>query len=96
MAQPNREETNMTNPTQPRTLAAIARDIARCPKYTPCRWCAEPYRSAMATLDSLADSYGAVGARSIVLYLLSNLAQWRGDTARRIKAELKAMLKVKR
>ena len=86
----------MSNPTQHRTLSTIAREIASDPAYAPCRWCAEPYRSAMATLDSLADSYGADDARSIVVYLLSNLAQWRGDTARRIKAELKEMLKVKR
>lgn len=86
----------MTNPTQPRTLATIAREIASDPAYNACRWCAEPYRSAMATLDSLADNYGADDARSIVVYLLSNLAQWRGDTARRIKAELKAMLKVRK
>jgi hypothetical protein len=50
----------------------------------------------MLELDSLADSYGADTARSIVLYLLSNLGQWRGDTARSIKAELRAMLKVKK
>lgn len=84
---------NMTNPNQPRTLATIAREIASDPAYNACRWCAEPYRSAMATLDTLADSYGADDARSIVLYLLANLGQWRGDTARAIKAELRAMLK---
>lgn len=78
---------------RPRPLAAIAREIAQCPKYAPCRWCAEPYRSAMATLDNLADNYGADSARSIVLYLLANLGQWRGETARAIKAELRAMLK---
>lgn len=83
----------MSNQTQPRTLATIAREIASDPAYSPCRWCAEPYRRAMLELDSLADSYGDDTARSIVLYLLSNLGQWRGDTARRIKAELKVMLK---
>ncbi len=83
----------MSNQTQPRTLATIAREIASDPAYSVCRWCAEPYRRAMATLDALADSYGADDARSIVLYLLANLGQWRGYTARRIKAELKGMLK---
>lgn len=84
---------NMTNPTQPRTLDVIAREIARDPAYSSSRWCAEPYRSSMASLNSLSDSYGADSARSIVLYFLSNTAQWRGETARRIKAELRAMLK---
>lgn len=83
----------MNNPTQPRTLDTIAREIARDPAYSASRWCAEPYRSAMASMASMADTYGSESARSIVLYFLSNVAQWRGETARRIKAELRAMLK---
>lgn len=88
---------NQTQPrTQPRTLDTIAREIARDPAYSACRWCAEPYRSAMASLTSLSESYGSDTARSIVLYFLSNTANWRGETARRIKAELRAMLEVKK
>lgn len=87
---------NNQNPTQPRTLDTIAREIARDPAYSACRWCAEPYRAAMASMASMADAYGMDSARSVVLYFLSNAAQWRGETARRIKAELKAMLKEKK
>jgi hypothetical protein len=51
-----------------------------------------PYLDAMYSLDTLADKYGADDARTIVLYFLSNAAQWKGETAKRVKAELKAML----
>jgi hypothetical protein len=53
---------------------------------------AVPYLEAMSTLDSIDDSYGADDARMIVSYFLTNTRGWRGETAKRIKAELKAML----
>ena len=54
---------------------------------------AVPYLDAMSTLDSINDKYMYDSAKSIVLYFLSNAGTWRGDTARRIKKELNAMLK---
>jgi hypothetical protein len=54
---------------------------------------AKPYLDAMGQLDSIEDNYYFDSAKSVVLYFLSNAASWRGDTARRIKAELKAMCK---
>lgn len=51
-----------------------------------------PYLKAMMGLSSIDDTYGVEDARSIVLYFLSNASTWRGEDARRIKAELKAML----
>jgi hypothetical protein len=33
------------------------------------------------------------GAETIVRYFLSNASTWRGEDAKRIKAELKSMLK---
>jgi hypothetical protein len=54
---------------------------------------AEAYVTPMKSLTSLSDTYGADSAQSIVLYALSNLTSWRGETARRIKAELNGMLK---
>ena len=53
---------------------------------------AVPYLEAMRSLTSIDDKYGYDSADSIVLYFLSNASSWRGDAARRIKAELKAML----
>lgn len=54
---------------------------------------AVPYLDAMRSLDKITDRYGEDSAKWIVLYFLSNATTWRGDTARRVKAELKAMVK---
>ena len=54
---------------------------------------AEPYLEAMESLDSINDNYYLDSGKSIVLYFLSNASTWRGEDARRIKAELKQMLK---
>ena len=56
---------------------------------------AKPYAEAMLDLSKISDNYGMETGEGIVLYFLSNVAQWRGDTARRIKAELNAHLKEK-
>lgn len=50
---------------------------------------AEPYLDAMGHIDDINDMYYLDTAKSVVLYFLSNATGWRGDTARRIKAELK-------
>lgn len=54
---------------------------------------AVPYLIAMETLTSASDNYGCDSARSVLAYFLSNATTWRGPTARRIKTELKEMLK---
>ena len=54
---------------------------------------AVPYLIAMETLTSASDNYGCDSARSVLAYFLSNAATWRGETARKVKLELKAMLK---
>lgn len=51
-----------------------------------------PYRNTMRALRKITDSYGHDSAREIVLYFLSNCTNWRGENARRIKDELKAIL----
>lgn len=53
---------------------------------------AVPYLEAARSLNSMTDSYGLDSAESILIYLLSNLGTWKGETARRVKAEIKAML----
>jgi hypothetical protein len=74
-----------------RSLATIAREIRA--DWTNVYFGAKPYLSAMSTLDSVADDYGYDSGKSIVLYFLSNASSWRGETAKRIKAELKALVK---
>ena len=54
---------------------------------------AVPYLQAMTTLHTIKDEYGMDSAESIVMYFLSNASTWRGEVARRIKKELKAMAK---
>ena len=54
---------------------------------------AVPYLDAMSSLTTINDNYGMDNASSIVIYFLSNASTWRGETAKRIKAELKAMCK---
>lgn len=53
----------------------------------------KPYLDAMFTLDSVYDHYYLDTGKSIIRYFLANAQTWRGETARRIKAELKQMLK---
>lgn len=74
-----------------RTLHSIACDIyVSWPKPSPH---AVPYIQAMRYLSDITDMYGEDSADSIVRYFLSNATTWRGEDARRIKAELKSMLK---
>ena len=56
-------------------------------------YAAMPYLRAMRELANLSQPYGADSAKSVVLYFLSNAASWRGPVARRIKAELRSMVK---
>ena len=54
---------------------------------------AVPYLQAMFCLETINDNYGFDSGRSIVSYFLCNAGSWRGETAKRIKAELKTMMK---
>jgi hypothetical protein len=80
------------NQSEKRSLSTIAGEI-RKDWGSKVNFAAKPYLSAMAGLDSIDDQYGYDDARSIVLYFLSNASSWRGETAKRIKAELKALAK---
>lgn len=78
---------------QKRTFATIAKEIKRV-------W-SKPYFGAVPYLDALAqvnstdkDAYylfEKVG--DIVPYLLANMSTFRGEDAKRLKAELKEMIK---
>ena len=74
-----------------RTLNTIANDI-RIDWAKP-YFGAVPYLDAMETLSTLQDKYFYDDAESVVRYFLANATTWKGETARAIKAELKAMLK---
>ena len=76
-----------------RPLYEIAREIRKT--WTKVSPYAEPYLEAMESLNSINDNYYYDSGKSIVLYFLSNASTWRGDDARRIKAELKEMAGLK-
>lgn len=76
-----------------RPLHVIAREISA--DWKKPYFGAVPYLDAMRTLNSIRGEYYNDSAQSIVAYFLANASTWRGDNARRIKAELKAMLALK-
>lgn len=72
-----------------RSLGVIAAEIRRDWKNP--YFGAVPYLDALSGLDKITDMYGADDGKSMVLYFLANAQTWRGETARRVKAELKRM-----
>lgn len=56
---------------------------------------AKPYVDAMSTLNSINDMYFMDSAKSIVLYFLANAQTWKGETAKKVKTELKKIAGVK-
>ena len=75
----------------PRPLYEIAAEIRR--DWAEPNYAAVPYLGAMSELSSISESYFADSAKSIVLYFLANANTWRGETARRVKAELKELVR---
>jgi hypothetical protein len=53
---------------------------------------AKPYLDAMMELDSVDQAYYAEDGRTQVMYFISNARSFRGADAKRLKAELKALL----
>lgn len=81
------------NKQNKRTFAEIAREIKQTWKNV--YFGAEPYLQAMLTINSSDKnaSYMLETAEDIVIYFLANATYWRGEDAKRIKAELKSMIK---
>lgn len=74
----------------PRPIYAIARDIRKA-WGAKVNYAAKPYLDAMAGLDGANDSYGCDSAQEVVVYFLGNASSFRGDAAKALKAELKAL-----
>ena len=84
----------MNTQTEQRAISTIAREIVK--DWGPKMYFgAKPYVNAMLQLNKITDKYGFEDGKSIVLYFLANASSWRGETARRIKAELKQICGVK-
>ena len=74
-----------------RSLSKIAQEIKK--DWRNVYFGAKPYLAAMMQLDSVNDNFGFDSGRSVVAYFLGNASTWRGEKAKEIKKELKAMLK---
>lgn len=85
----------MQTAIEARPVHKIARDMLVCWK-PKIYFGAVPYLKAMLMLDKISDDYGADSGESVVRYFLSNAMTFKGEDARRIKAELNAMLKAPR
>jgi hypothetical protein len=72
-----------------RPIHEIAKEITA--DWTKPYFGAVPYLRAMHSLGDISEDYGLDSGRSVVLYFLANANTWRGETARRIKKELKAL-----
>ena len=76
-----------------RPISEVARDIKH--HWQSPYFGAVPYLQAMLQLEHVTDMYGMDDARGIILYFLSNANTFRGEVARRLKQELKDILKRK-
>jgi hypothetical protein len=76
--------------TETRSIYTIAAEISA--DWKKVNFAAVPYLGAMLQLDKASDNFGCDSARSVCTYFLANAGSWRGETARRIKKELKAII----
>lgn len=74
-----------------RPIYEIAAEIRR--DWTRPYFGAVPYLEAMYSLETVRNNFHYDDGKSIVLYFLANANTWKGETARRVKAELKALCK---
>jgi hypothetical protein len=81
---------NAINQPTHRLIYAIAREIQA--DWKKVNYGAVPYLQAMHSLNTIRDRFGMEPATEVVNYFLANSQGWRGDKARAIKAELKAMV----
>jgi hypothetical protein len=77
-----------------RSLCDIAEDILQ--HWHKVHYTAIPYLSAMRYVKELGDKHGHDTGRDIVLRFLGGASTWKGDDARRIKAELRELLDMER
>lgn len=76
--------------SEQRRISVIAQEIVT--DWKKVNYAAVPYLRAMQEIRSIHDHYHQDSAASVVRYFLANARSWRGDTAKRIKSELKSQL----
>ena len=83
----------MNNENTSRPLSTIACEIAH--DWKKVNFAAKPYLSAMYSLNTVDDNYYFDSGKEIVIRFLCNANTWRGEVAKRVKAELKKMVGLK-
>jgi len=76
-----------------REIREIAKEISQ--KWTKVHFAAKPYLEAMFSLRTMNDKFYLDDAKSIILYFLSNASSFRGEDAKRLKADLKEVAGIK-
>lgn len=82
------------NPKKHRSIYEIAEEIEHDWKNP--YFGAKPYLKSMFHMDQIGDDYYMDEGRDVVLRFLANAQSWRGETAKRIKAELKEICSKRR
>lgn len=77
-----------------RPINVIAREIS-ADWGAKLNYAAKPYLNAMYSVETPTDMYGADSGDTLIRYFLANAGTWRGETAKRVKAELKKMIGLK-
>jgi hypothetical protein len=75
-----------------RSLSIIASDIRK--QWTNVSFAAEPYLSAMNSLNSVTDSFGLESGSQVIRGFLANASGFRGKPAKKLKKELTEILGV--
>lgn len=73
-----------------RPIYKIAQEIKK--EWAKPHYAAVPYINAMMDLSSPRDMYGMDDAKGILRYFLANASSFRGEAAKKIKAEIKEIL----
>jgi len=81
----------MTTKNTTRPLHVIAKEIRT--DWKPMSPHANAHLEAFDNATSIDEVYYCDSVKSEVCYFLANASTWKGETAKRVKAELKAMLK---
>lgn len=79
-----------------RPLHAIGREMVPLLRALPdshmAKWAGLAQAVPLLSLETIKDDYGMDSGQYVVACLLGNISGWRGDDAKRIRAELKAHL----
>lgn len=83
-----------------RPLSAIGREMVPLLRALPeshmARWAGLAQAEPLRSLETIHDNYYDDSAEYVVACLLGNITGWRGEDAKRIRAELKAHLAQKK